>query len=117
METHGRDTTGEHLDTVGWFTAITRVSADLPATAAGTEPDAGVATCVSGIATRVSWAESRLRRARLLPMDVEGPRPEVAFNFLGTFRLPAEPLWAGIPPRSRWAPHGAPAVIRSTGCG
>lgn len=97
METHGRDTTGEHLDTVGWFTAITRVSADLPATAAGTEPDAGVATCVSGIAARVSGAESRLRRARLLPMDVEGPRPEVAFNFLGTFRLPAEPALGWYP--------------------
>ncbi|MFF8501553.1 AMP-binding protein [Streptomyces anulatus] len=90
VETHGRDTAGEHLDTVGWFTAITRVSAGLPATAAGTEPDAG-------IAARVSGAESRLRRARLLPMDVEGPRPEVAFNFLGTFRLPAEPTLGWCP--------------------
>ncbi|MGC5533628.1 AMP-binding protein [Streptomyces sp. SR-10] len=104
VETHGRDTSGEHLDTVGWFTAITRVSADLPATAAGTEPgagiaesDAGIAGRVSGIAARVSGAESRLRRARLLPMDVEGPRPEVAFNFLGTFRLPAEPALGWYP--------------------
>ncbi|MFH9296706.1 SDR family oxidoreductase [Streptomyces sp. NPDC017520] len=54
------------------------------------EPDAG-------IAARVSRAELRLRRARLLPMDIGGPRPEAAFNFLGTFRLPAEPALGWYP--------------------
>lgn len=104
VETHGRDTGGEHLDTVGWFTAITRVSAGPPATAAGAEPDAGTAGPDAGtagpdvgLAARVSGAERRLRRARLLPMDIGGPRPEAAFNFLGTFRLPAEPTLGWCP--------------------
>ncbi|MFJ7414218.1 AMP-binding protein [Streptomyces sp. NPDC098077] len=97
VETHGRDTTGEHLDTVGWFTAIIRVSADPPATATGAKPGIGIAEPDAGIAARVSGAESRLRRARLLPMDTPGPRPDVAFNFLGTFRLPAEPTLGWCP--------------------
>ncbi|MFJ6808667.1 AMP-binding protein [Streptomyces anulatus] len=104
VETHGRDTAGEHLDTVGWFTALTRVSAGPPAPVAGarpgteaTEPGTGITEPDAGLAARVSGAESRLRRARPLPMDVEGPRPEVAFNFLGTFRLPAEPALGWYP--------------------
>ncbi|MFD4237023.1 AMP-binding protein [Streptomyces sp. NPDC058542] len=97
VETHGRDTSGEHLDTVGWFTAITRVSAGSPATAAGAETGTDTAGPGTGIAARVSGAERRLRRARLLPMDIGGPRPEVAFNFLGTFRLPAEPTLGWYP--------------------
>ncbi|MGW1464327.1 AMP-binding protein [Streptomyces sp. NPDC002308] len=84
VETHGRDTTGEHLDTVGWFTAVTRVRTDTPAPTAAT--DTG-----SPAAARLAEVERRLRDAPRLPMDSEGPRPDVAFNFLGTFRLPPGP--------------------------
>ncbi|MFJ4190925.1 AMP-binding protein [Kitasatospora sp. NPDC089509] len=82
VETHGRDTVvepgepgepGEFLDTVGWFTAAKQVRLR-PSTGAG---PAGTAR--------------RLRETPVRPMDEPGPRPAVGFNFLGTFRLPAEP--------------------------
>ncbi|MGA4837654.1 AMP-binding protein [Streptomyces sp. G45] len=80
VETHGRETdgdAGQYLDTVGWFTAVKWLAVD-----AGGTADA---------AARVSGVEDLIRRAPQLPMDVEGVRPEAAFNFLGTFRLPDEP--------------------------
>ncbi|MFE7115458.1 SDR family oxidoreductase, partial [Streptomyces sp. NPDC057654] len=86
VETHGRETGGDagrYLDTVGWFTAVKWVALDAP-----DAPDA------RGGADRVREAESRLREAEQLPMDVDGIRPEAAFNFLGTFRLPDEPSLA-----------------------
>ncbi|WP_327174277.1 AMP-binding protein [Streptomyces sp. NBC_01335] len=102
VETHGRDTTGEHLDTVGWFTAVTRVRTDTPTLkapaagavrATGTAPTTRTASTDPGAraAARLAEVERRLRDAPRLPMDGEGPRPDTAFNFLGTFRLPAGP--------------------------
>ncbi|MFD5464246.1 AMP-binding protein [Kitasatospora sp. NPDC127059] len=76
VETHGRDTggdPGEHLDTVGWFTAVKHVVLD-PSAAAGPADTA-----------------RRLRETPVRPMDAPGARPDVGFNFLGTFRLPEEP--------------------------
>lgn len=72
VEAHGRDVDGgEHLDTVGWFTAVRWVQL-----AHGDGVDA---------------VERAVRAAPLRPMDADGPRPQVGFNFLGTFRLPEEP--------------------------
>jgi amino acid adenylation domain-containing protein len=72
VETHGRDVdSAEHLDTVGWFTAVKWVRLASPA--------------------RVHEVARQVREAPLLPMDVEGTRPEVGFNYLGAFQLPDEP--------------------------
>ncbi|MFH8983003.1 AMP-binding protein [Streptomyces varsoviensis] len=68
---------GRYLDTVGWFTAVKWVALDAPGDRSGER--------------RIREAEERLHRAAQLPMDVDGIRPEVAFNYLGTFRLPDEP--------------------------
>ncbi|KUF19413.1 non-ribosomal peptide synthetase [Streptomyces silvensis] len=81
VETHGRGTDGadgQYLDTVGWFTAVKWLAVGAGDTGGGTERD-------------VSLIEDLVRQAPQLPMDVEGARPEAAFNFLGTFRLPDEP--------------------------
>ncbi|GGZ46722.1 hypothetical protein GCM10010387_46470 [Streptomyces inusitatus] len=78
VETHGRSTEGDdgqHLDTVGWFTAVKWVAVD------GT----------GGPERAAAGAEEELRQAPQLPMDVEGARPETGFNFLGTFQLTDEP--------------------------
>ncbi|MEI5098112.1 AMP-binding protein [Streptomyces sp. PmtG] len=80
VETHGRETDGDdgqYLDTVGWFTAVKWLAVNATAT-----PDA---------TRRTAEVEDLVRQAPQLPMDVEGVRPEAAFNFLGTFRLPDEP--------------------------
>ncbi|WP_051852378.1 AMP-binding protein [Streptomyces aureocirculatus] len=77
VETHGRGTDGadgQYLDTVGWFTAVKWLAV----------------AAVDG-SRDVAAVEDLVRRAPQLPMDVEGARPEAAFNFLGTFRLPDEP--------------------------
>ncbi|MFB7906851.1 AMP-binding protein [Kitasatospora sp. NPDC056076] len=76
VETHGRDAVGdpgEFLDTVGWFTAVKHVELD-PAGGAGPAETA-----------------RRLSEAPVRPMDAPGARPDLGFNFLGTFRLPEEP--------------------------
>ncbi|MEU4116093.1 AMP-binding protein [Kitasatospora sp. NPDC028055] len=76
VETHGRDAVGdpgEFLDTVGWFTAVKHVEL-APASGAGPAETA-----------------RRLREAPVRPMDAPGARPDLGFNFLGTFRLPEEP--------------------------
>ncbi|MEU2655984.1 amino acid adenylation domain-containing protein [Streptomyces sp. NPDC007325] len=85
VETHGRATDGDHaryLDTVGWFTAVKWLAVD--ATDGPRDP---------------GGVEELVRRAPQLPMDTEGPRPEAAFNFLGSFRLPDEPSlgWSVAP--------------------
>ncbi len=80
VETHGRGTDGDdgqYLDTVGWFTAVKWLAVK------AAEPAEG--------AVRTAEVEDLVRGAPQLPMDVEGARPEAAFNFLGTFRLPDEP--------------------------
>ncbi|MEW1724465.1 AMP-binding protein [Streptomyces sp. NPDC093109] len=91
VETHGRATEragtdggpdrdgGQYLDTVGWFTAVKWLAINATDAADGTPR-------VSG-----TEVEDLVRRTPQLPMDAEGPRPEAAFNFLGTFRLPDEP--------------------------
>ncbi|MFI6344113.1 AMP-binding protein [Streptomyces sp. NPDC050560] len=79
VETHGRDTgEGRHLDTVGWFTAVKW----LTVAAATGAPYPGA---------RLDAVREQLRSAPQLPMDTGGLRPEAAFNFLGSFRLPADP--------------------------
>ncbi|MFD8009532.1 AMP-binding protein [Streptomyces sp. NPDC058955] len=85
VETHGRDTDGEHLDTVGWFTAVKWLAVDAVDTDDGPRDLAGI--------------EDQVRRAPQRPMDSEGARPETAFNFLGSFRLPDEPTldWSVAP--------------------
>jgi amino acid adenylation domain-containing protein/thioester reductase-like protein len=123
VETHGRDTTGEggdHMDTVGWFTAVRHVVVDHPVRAVR----AGPADTVRGsrradrtasaaalpwtdvrpagadtVAERAREVERRVREAPELPMDAPGPRPDVGFNFLGTFELPDEPSlrWSVAP--------------------
>ncbi|GAA2155917.1 hypothetical protein GCM10009760_56320 [Kitasatospora kazusensis] len=81
VETHGREAAdGEYLDTVGWFTAVKWVALDSPDRSEG-----------AGAAERVHEAGRRIREAPELPMDAAGPRPEIGFNYLGTFRLPDEP--------------------------
>ncbi|MEE2037356.1 amino acid adenylation domain-containing protein [Nocardiopsis sp. CT-R113] len=129
VETHGRDTTGaggDHMDTVGWFTAVKHVVVDHPVRAVRaattgstararrdgrTDRDGGAvaATALRGPdghaagadtpAARVREVERRVREAPELPMDTAGPRPEVGFNFLGTFELPDEPTlrWSVAP--------------------
>ncbi|QCX80682.1 Plipastatin synthase subunit B [Streptomyces sp. YIM 121038] len=80
VETHGRGTDGDdgqYLDTVGWFTAVKWLAVKAAEGAEG--------------AARTAEVEDLVRGAPQLPMDVEGARPEAAFNFLGTFRLPDEP--------------------------
>ncbi|MGW1975544.1 AMP-binding protein [Streptomyces sp. NPDC001889] len=89
VETHGRETGGDgaqYLDTVGWFTAVKWLAVDGPDAAERASADGGPAR-----ARRVRETEERLREAPQLPMDTEGVRPEVGFNFLGSFRLPDEP--------------------------
>lgn len=88
VETHGRDVAGadgDHLDTVGWFTAVKWVALDT----AGRDGGGGASRPTP--AERAREVGHRLREAPLLPMDVTGPRPETGFNFLGTFRLPDDP--------------------------
>ncbi|MGX2993846.1 amino acid adenylation domain-containing protein [Streptomyces sp. JNUCC 64] len=87
VETHGRDAVGDpgdHLDTVGWFTAVKRVTVRAPE-APGTPAGAGSLTA------RAEETREALRRAPVLPMDTAEPAPETGFNFLGTFRPPDEP--------------------------
>ncbi|MGB6164654.1 MAG: AMP-binding protein [Pseudonocardiaceae bacterium] len=85
VETHGRDVRdgGEYLDTIGWFTAVKWVVIDRC-----DGPDDADAT------HRAANLAQRLRDSPVLPMDVKGRRPEVGFNFLGTFQLPDEPTLA-----------------------
>lgn len=81
VETHGRDVgSAEHLDTVGWFTAVKQVEL-----ARADDREDHLAQ------QRVAEVERQVRDARLLPMDVGGTRPKIGFNFLGAFRLPDEP--------------------------
>ncbi|QKV97349.1 AMP-binding protein [Streptomyces sp. NA02950] len=75
VETHGRDE-ADYMDTVGWFTAVKRVRIDL--VGADEAHD------------RTRDIERGVHQAPQLPMDTAGPRPNVGFNFLGTFRLPEE---------------------------
>ncbi|WP_280696968.1 amino acid adenylation domain-containing protein [Kitasatospora sp. GP82] len=89
VETHGRDVSGddgEYLDTVGWFTAVKWVTVDSP-DRTGSVDSAGR----PAVAERVREVGRRVGEATELPMDTAGSRPEVGFNFLGTFRLPDEP--------------------------
>ncbi|WP_370933291.1 AMP-binding protein [Amycolatopsis sp. cg13] len=80
VETHGRDVESvEHLDTVGWFTAVKRVELDR------------ADVCAERLGERVDQVERQVRDTPPLPMDVGGTRPKIGFNFLGAFRLPDEP--------------------------
>lgn len=80
VESHGRGSTSDYaafLETVGWFTAVKW----LTVTAGAGAPE----------------VQRMVRDAALLPMDTPGRRPQIGFNFLGTFRLPPEPLLAWTP--------------------
>jgi amino acid adenylation domain-containing protein len=81
VETHGRDVgSAEHMDTIGWFTAVKWVEL------------ARVDARPEHLGEQwVDEVERQVREARLLPMDVGGTRPKIGFNFLGAFRLPDEP--------------------------
>ncbi|MGV0746560.1 AMP-binding protein [Mycolicibacter minnesotensis] len=75
VESHGRGSgslDAAFLETVGWFTAVKWLTVT-----AGAE---------------VPAVQRMVRDATLMPMDTAGKRPQIGFNFLGTFRLPTEPL-------------------------
>ncbi|MEV0685468.1 AMP-binding protein [Nocardia sp. NPDC050378] len=77
VETHGRDVGddgGEYLDTVGWFTAVKWLRLPRATSHAHTYSAAAI--------------ERLLAATPEQPMDTEGDRPDVGFNFLGTFQLP-----------------------------
>ncbi|MFL0181628.1 AMP-binding protein [Mycobacterium sp. SMC-15] len=80
VESHGRGSGADDaafVETVGWFTAVKWLTV-----AAG---------------ARAPEVQRMVRDAALLPMDTSGGRPKIGFNFLGTFRLPAEPLLGWTP--------------------
>jgi len=75
VETHGRGSgtaDAAYVETVGWFTAVKWITV----------------TAAAGVAA----VERAVRVTPSMPMDATGSRPRIGFNFLGTFRVPAEPL-------------------------
>lgn len=98
VETHGRDVGdggGEYLDTVGWFTATKWLRLERHAPSGPTQSAAEI--------------EHLLAHTPEQPMDAAGERPDIGFNFLGTFQLPDKQTldWSVAPEQAGTArnPH------------
>ncbi|MFC8384354.1 AMP-binding protein [Nocardia sp. NPDC057272] len=98
VETHGRDVGdggGEYLDTVGWFTAAKWILLERRSPSEPTHSAAEIEHLLAGTPEQ--------------PMDTVGARPDIGFNFLGTFELPDKQTldWSVAPEQAGTArnPH------------